>query len=192
MPLQNKLQCIKPKIGLWVKMIQKRSRSHTVCLKVSKVTRKQLDRWFWALLLYFSDTHCCPHWGPLGYTSSYTPPTLSSASTRQHPENKEWWGTDEGIQCSLEEVLLLNVAKIWTCHKQDFSIIMDLELNCPTFCLWVPEAWLSENQCCDKYSDAFGELFWLSNESVQELLLFYMSFSLSWCNVICCCDCTFK
>lgn len=102
------------------------SRSHTVCLKVSKVTRKQLDRWFWALLLYFSDTHCCPHWGPLGYTSSYTPPALSSASTRQHPENKEWWGTDEGIQCSLEELLLLNVAKIWTCHKQDFSIIMDL------------------------------------------------------------------
>lgn len=102
------------------------SRSHTVCLKVSKVTRKQLDRWFWALLLYFSDTYCCPHWGPLGYTSSYTPPALSSASTRQHPENKGWWGTDEGIQCSLEEVLLLKVAKIWASVSFGFGSLIAL------------------------------------------------------------------
>jgi len=54
-----------------------------------------------------------------------------------------WWGIEEGIQCSLEEVTLLNVAKIWTlvcCHKQNFRISMDLGAHLPYF-LFVHESW---------------------------------------------------
>lgn len=71
-------------------------------------------------------------------------------STRQHPESKGWWGIDEGIQCSLEEVALLNVAKIWT--SEQYVAVSRTSVsewiwgfNWPTFCLWMPEAGLSEN-----------------------------------------------
>lgn len=41
-------------------------------------------------------------------------------------ENKARWNIDEAIHNHLEELSLLNVAKIWSCHKYDFNISLNL------------------------------------------------------------------